>query len=62
MDRIVARFTLEDMIKDKTPEFKHRVYKSVDRLREIMFNRDDISIETLGLIVLLEEINEKAIM
>lgn len=59
MDRIVARFTLEDMLKDKSPEFKHKVFVNLDRLREIMFNREDISMETLGLLVLFEELNEK---
>lgn len=59
MDRISIRFVLDEMLHHKTEEFKTKVYRNLDRLRDIMFDREDISIETLALIILLEEINEK---
>jgi hypothetical protein len=59
MDRISSRFILDEMLQHKTEDFKTKVYRNVDRLRDIMFDKEDISIKTLALIILLEEINEK---
>lgn len=59
MDRISIRFILDEMLHHKSEAFKTEVYKKVDRIRAIMFDKDDISLEALALIILLEEFNEK---
>ena len=59
MNRISTRVVLDEMLQHKTEEFKAKLYRNVYRLRELMFDTEDISIETLALLILLEEINEK---
>lgn len=58
MNKISIRFTLDKMMINESKEFQAKVYESVEQLLDIL-RVEELSYETLGLIIMLEKINEK---
>ena len=58
MNKLSIRFTLDKLMINESKEFQTRVYESVEQLLSIL-RVEELSYETLGLIVMLEKINEK---
>ena len=58
MNKISIRFTLDKMMLNESKEFQAKVYESVEQLFDIL-RVEELSYETLGLIIMLEKINEK---
>ena len=58
MNKISIRFTLDKMMLNESKEFQAKVYESVGQLFDIL-RVEELSYETLGLIIMLEKMNEK---
>ena len=58
MNKLSIRFTLDKLMVNESKEFQARVYESVEQLFDIL-RVEELSYETLGLIIMLEKINEK---
>ena len=58
MNKISIRFTLDKLMINESEEFQAKVYESVEQLLSIL-RVEELSYETLGLIIMLEKINEK---
>ena len=58
MNKLSIRFTLDKMILNESKEFQAKVYANVEQLLYIL-RVEELSYETLGLIIMLEKINEK---
>ena len=56
MNKISIRFTLDKLMINESKEFQAKVYESVGQLFSIL-RVEELSYETLGLIIMLEEIN-----
>ena len=56
MNKLSIRFTLDKMMLNESKEFQAKVYKSVEQLLSIL-RVEEVSYETLGLIIMLEKIN-----
>ena len=57
MNKISIRFTLDKLMINESKEFQAKVYESVEYLFDIL-RVEELSYETLGLIIMLEKINE----
>ncbi len=58
MNKISIRFTLDKMMINESKGFQAKIYESVEQLFDIL-RVEELSYETLGLIIMLEKINEK---
>ena len=58
MNKISIRFTLDKLMINESKEVQAKVYESVEQLFDIL-RVEELSYETLGLIIMLEKINEK---
>ena len=58
MNKVLIGFTLTKMMINESKEFQAKVYESVEQLLSIL-GVEELSYETLGLIIMLEKINEK---
>ena len=58
MNKIVIRLTLDKMMINESKEFQAKVYESVEQLLSIL-RVEELNYETLGLIIMLEKVNEK---
>ena len=58
MNKVSIRFTLDKMMMNESKEFQAKVYENVEQLLYIL-RVEELSYETLGLIIMLEKINEK---
>ena len=56
MDKILIGFTLDKMLITESKEFQAKVYANVRQLFDIL-RVEELSYETLGLIIMLEKIN-----
>lgn len=57
MNKLSIRFTLDKMMVNESKEFQAKVYENVEQLLYIL-RVEELSYETLGLIIMLEKINE----
>ena len=57
MNKISIRFTLDNLMINESKEFQAKVYESVEQLFDIL-RVEELSYETLGLIIMLEKLNE----
>ena len=57
MNKISIRFTLDKMMINESKEFQAKVYANVEQLLGIL-RVEELSYETLGLIIMLEKVNE----
>ncbi len=58
MNKVLIGFTLDKMMINEPEEFQAKVYANVEYLFDIL-RVEELSYETLGLIIMLEKINEK---
>ena len=58
MNKLSIRFTLDKLMVNESKEFQAKVYESVGQILYIL-RVEELSYETLGLIIMLEKINEK---
>lgn len=58
MNKILIGFILDKMMTNESKEFQAKVYESVEQLLSIL-RVEELSYETLGLIIMLEKVNEK---
>ena len=58
MNKISIRFTLDKLMINESKEFQAKVYERVGQMFEIL-RVEELSYETLGLIIMLEKVNEK---
>lgn len=58
MNKLSIRFTLDKLMINESKEFQARVYESTEQLLS-MLRVEELSYETLGLISMLEKVNEK---
>ena len=58
MNKLSIRFTLDKLMVNESKEFQAKVYESTEQLLSIL-GVEELSYETLGLIIMLEKINEK---
>ena len=58
MNKISIRFTLVYLMINESKEFQAKVYESTEQLLSIL-RVEELSYETLGLIIMLEKVNEK---
>ena len=56
MNKISIRFTLDKLMINESKEFQAKVYESTEQLLSIL-GVEELSYETLGLIIMLEKIN-----
>ena len=56
MNKILIGFTLDKMLINESKEFQAKVYESTEQLLSIL-RVEELSYETLGLIVMLEKVN-----
>ena len=56
MNKLSIRFTLDKLMVNESKEFQAKVYESTEQLLS-MLRVEDLSYETLGLIIMLEKIN-----
>lgn len=56
MNKLSIRFTLDKMMVNESKEFQAKVYENVEQLLSIL-RVEELSYETLGLIIMLEKIN-----
>ena len=56
MNKLSIRFTLDKLMINESKEFQAKVYESVEQLFDIL-RVEELSYETLGLIIMLEKIN-----
>ena len=57
MNKILIGFILDKMLINESKEFQAKVYESVEQLLSIL-RVEELSYETLGLIIMLEKVNE----
>ena len=57
MNKVLIGFILDKMMTNESKEFQAKVYESVEQLLSIL-RVEELSYETLGLIIMLEKINE----
>lgn len=57
MNKLSIRFTLDKLMINESKEFQAKVYESTEQLLSIL-RVEELSYETLGLIIMLEKINE----
>ena len=57
MNKTSIRFTLDKMMLNESKEFQAKVYANVKQLFDIL-RVEELSYETLGLIIMLEKVNE----
>ena len=57
MNKISIRFTLDKLMINESEEFQAKVYERVEQLFDIL-RVEELSYETLGLIIMLEKVNE----
>ena len=57
MNKISIRFTLDKMMINESKEFQAKIYANVEQLFDIL-RVEELSYETLGLIIMLEKVNE----
>ena len=58
MNKLSIRFPLDKLMVNESKEFQAKVYESVGQLLDIL-RVEELSYETLGLIIMLEKVNEK---
>lgn len=58
MNKLSIRFTLDKLMINESKEFQAKVYESTEQLLSIL-RVEELSYETLGLIIMLEKVNEK---
>ena len=58
MNKLAIRFTLDKLMIRESEELHTIVYESVEQLLSIL-RVEELSYETLGLIIMLEKVNEK---
>ena len=58
MNKTSIRFTLDKLMINESKEFQAKIYESVEQLLSIL-RVEELNYETLGLIIMLEKINEK---
>ena len=58
MNKVLIGFILDKMLINESKEFQAKVYANVEYLFDIL-RVEELSYETLGLIIMLEKINEK---
>ena len=58
MNKISIRFTFDKLMINESKEFQAKVYESTEQLLSIL-RVEELSYETLGLIIMLEKVNEK---
>lgn len=58
MNKLSIRFTLDKLMVNESKEFQAKVYESTEQLLSIL-RVEELNYETLGLIIMLEKINEK---
>lgn len=58
MNKLSIRFTLDKLMINESKEFQAKVYANVEQLFDIL-RVEELSYETLGLIIMLEKVNEK---
>ena len=58
MNKLSIRFILDKLMIRESEELHTKVYESVEQLLSIL-RVEELSYETLGLIIMLEKINEK---
>ena len=56
MNKISIRFTLDKLMINESEEFQAKVYERVGQMFEIL-RVEELSYETLGLIIMLEKVN-----
>ena len=56
MNKLSIRFTLDKLMVNESKEFQAKVYESTEQLLS-MLRVEELSYETLGLIIMLEKIN-----
>ena len=56
MNKILIGFTLDKMMANESKEFQAKVYANVKQLFNIL-RAEELSYETLGLLIMLEKIN-----
>ena len=56
MNKLAIRFTLDKLMIRESEELHTKVYESVEQLFDIL-RVEELSYETLGLIIMLEKIN-----
>ena len=56
MNKISIRFTLDKLMINESEEFQAKVYERVEQLFDIL-RVEELSYETLGLIIMLEKVN-----
>lgn len=57
MNKLSIRFTLDKLLINESKEFQAKVYGSVEQLLNLL-RVEELSYETLGLIIMLEKVNE----
>ena len=57
MNKLAIRFTLDKLMIRESEEFHTKVYESVEQLLSIL-RVEELSYETLGLLLMLEKLNE----
>ena len=57
MNKILIGFTLGKLMINESKEFQAKVYANVEQLFDIL-RVEELSYETLGLIIMLEKVNE----
>ena len=57
MNKLPIRFTLDKLMIRESEELHTKVYESVEQLLSIL-RVEELSYETLGLIIMLEKVNE----
>ena len=58
MNKVLIGFTLDKMMINESKGFQAKVYANVEYLFDIL-RVEELSYETLGLIIMLEKVNEK---
>lgn len=56
MNKLSIRFTLDKLMVNESKELQAKVYGSVEQLFDIL-RVEELSYETLGLIIMLEKVN-----
>ena len=57
MNKVLIGLTLDKMLINESKEFQAKVYANVEQLFDIL-RVEELSYETLGLIIMLEKVNE----
>lgn len=56
MNKLAIRFTLDKLMINESKEFQAKVYANIEQLFDIL-RVEELSYETLGLIIMLERLN-----